>query len=447
LLKSGSFEGTTAGWNTDVPPGVTFNMVDDNTAVGAPAAAQDGTGYLAVNTTSINGVVGNVYQDVPVPSPTVTSYVATAWLSAQSGTATGRLCVEGLGGGNTITGGNCIPYSVTAGPYTQVQLVYDTPLQIIAVQFVLIPNPGATTDMDTASLMANLLMSGSFESGDPGWQQNPPVGPSPLNMAEICNGRGGAQDGVCYLSVNTSISGGSVYQAVQVQPTAATAYTATAWLSSREPGPTGGKLCIEGLGPNTSNCRPYSVAGGTWTQVQLVYDAPANTTAIQLQIYGSTTSMDTVSLTRSALMSGSFEGTSAGWNTLVPAGASVNMVDYNTAAGAPAAAQDGTWYLAFNSNASGGAVDQDVPVPSPTVTSYVAAAWLSAQSGTASGTLCVEGLGASPGNCRQYNVTAGSYTPVQLVYDAPASITDLRFEVYPTPGGGTTDMDTASLSW
>jgi hypothetical protein len=42
-------------------------------------------------------------------------------------------------------------------------------------------------------------------------------------------------------------------------------------------------------------------------------------------------------------------------------------------------------------------------------------------------------------------VTAGTYTPIQIVYDLPAGYSTLRFQVYPNAGGGTTDMDTASL--
>ena len=42
-------------------------------------------------------------------------------------------------------------------------------------------------------------------------------------------------------------------------------------------------------------------------------------------------------------------------------------------------------------------------------------------------------------------MTAGTYTPIQIVYDLPAGYSTLRFQVYPTAGGGTTDLDTASL--
>src|SRR6516162_8679723 len=73
----------------------------------------------------------------------------------------------------------------------------------------------------------------------------------------------------------------------------------------------------------------------------------------------------------------------------VPAGATVNMVDYNNAA----KAHDGAWYLAFNTDTAGGGVYQDVPVNAAAGTSFVATAWLSAQSGTATGNLCVWGLG------------------------------------------------------
>ena len=126
----------------------------------------------------------------------------------------------------------------------------------------------------------------------------------------------------------------------------------------------------------------------------------------------------------------------------VPAGATVNMVDYNNAA----KAHDGAWYLAFNTDTAGGGVYQDVPVNAAAGTSFVATAWLSAQSGTATGQLCVWGLGATnTNNCVPYSVKAGTYKQVQVVYDAPENVGTVRFQVYPTANGGTTDMDTTSL--
>lgn len=40
---------------------------------------------------------------------------------------------------------------------------------------------------------------------------------------------------------------------------------------------------------------------------------------------------------------------------------------------------------------------------------------------------------------------AGPYKQVQVVYDAPENVGTVRFQVYPTANGGTTDMDTTSL--
>jgi len=146
------------------------------------------------------------------------------------------------------------------------------------------------------------------------------------------------------------------------------------------------------------------------------------------------------------LRSGSFEGSAAGWGRTVPSGVSVGMVDYNTANGAPAPAHDGQWYLAFNTNGSGGSVYQDVTVNATAGTSYVGTAWLSSQSGTATGQLCLWGLGSTNTHtCIPYSVQAGTYTPVQVTYVAPGTISKVRFQVYPTPNGGTTDMDTASI--
>jgi hypothetical protein len=301
-------------------------------------------------------------------------------------------------------------------------------------------------------LPQNLLQHGSFEASAGGWATTVPSG-GVTNMVDYQVGHGApatAQDGSWYLAFNTSASSGSVYQDVPVNGTAGSAYTATAWLSAQS-GTATGQLCLWGLGAtNTSNCRSYSVTAGTYTPIQLVYDAPQAFSTLRFQVYpapgGGTTDMDTASLQPSLLQHGSFEASAGGWATTVPSGGVTNIVDYQVGHGAPATAQDGSWYLAFNTSASSGSVYQDFSITGGPGASYAATAWLSAQSGTATGQLCLWGLGATnTSNCRPYSVTAGTYTPIQLVYDAPQAFSTLRFQVYPAPGGGTTDMDTASI--
>jgi hypothetical protein len=147
------------------------------------------------------------------------------------------------------------------------------------------------------------------------------------------------------------------------------------------------------------------------------------------------------------LTAGSFEQNTTGWQRLVPSGGIVNMVNYNTAAGAPAPAHDGTGYLAFNTNIAGGSVYQDVPVNVGAGATYTASVWLSSQSGPASGTFCLWGLGASNTNsCVGYNVNSSTgYQYFQISYTTNQPVSTLRFQVYATPNGGTTDMDTANL--
>jgi len=148
------------------------------------------------------------------------------------------------------------------------------------------------------------------------------------------------------------------------------------------------------------------------------------------------------------LTAGSFEQSTAGWQKLVPAGGIVNWANYNTAAGAPAPAYDGTGYLAFNTNIAGGSVFQDVPVTVGTGGTYEASVFLSSQSGPASGTFCLWSLASSNTDlCSAYNVnSATGYQNYILVFSVPQQTSTLRFQVYPTANGGTTDMDTASLT-
>ncbi|MCC9311496.1 hypothetical protein LN042_31280 [Kitasatospora sp. RB6PN24] len=147
------------------------------------------------------------------------------------------------------------------------------------------------------------------------------------------------------------------------------------------------------------------------------------------------------------LTAGTFEQNTTGWQRLVPSGGIVNWVNYNTAAGAPAPAHDGTGYLAFNTNIGGGSVYQDVPVNVGAGASYTASVWLSSQSGGASGSFCLWGLGATNTNsCLPYSVNSSTgYQYFQLSYTTNQPVSTLRFQVYPAVNGGTTDMDTAGL--
>ncbi|MFE9424505.1 hypothetical protein ACFYNO_16215 [Kitasatospora sp. NPDC006697] len=148
------------------------------------------------------------------------------------------------------------------------------------------------------------------------------------------------------------------------------------------------------------------------------------------------------------LSAGSFEGSIAGWQKLVPAGGIVNWANYNTLAGAPAPAHDGTGYLATNTNVGGGSVYQDVQVNAPAGTWYEASVFLSSQSGSASGTFCLWSLGATNTNtCSAYSVDSSTgYQGYAIYFQMPQPTSTLRFQIYPTANGGTTDIDTASLN-
>ncbi len=300
LLETGSFEGGSyAGWAKKTPSGATVNMALYNTTDGAPATAHDGTGYLAFNTNAAGG--GVQQQNIPLGLFGQTSYVATAWLSSQSGPATGKMCIAAAG--SSVT--NCIPYSVTAGTYTPVQLVYDLPSNASSLTFEILPTAdGGTTDLDTVSLVASQLQSGSFEAGSyAGWAKMIPSGAT-VNMALYNTAHGSpatAHDGTGYLAFNTNAAGGGVY--ADTPYGSGSSFTATAWLSSQS-GPATGSLCLWGLGtPNTDSCQSYTVTAGAYTEVQVVYDIPADDVSmLRVQLYASegTTDMDTVSLVQNS---------------------------------------------------------------------------------------------------------------------------------------------------
>jgi hypothetical protein len=316
------------------------------------------------------------------------------------------------------------------------------------------PDPGSTygppMPNHNTPVPGNLLQNGSFETSASGWSRFIPSGVT-VNVSRYEVGHGApaaAHDGSWYLATNTNGAGGSVYQDVTVNAGAGASYVGTVWLSAQST-TASGSVCVWGLSPSTADCEPYHVSAGAYQQVQLVYDLPAAHSTLRFQIYpapnGGTTDIDTASLVRNILANGSFESSASGWSRFIPPGVTVNVSRYEVGHGAPAAAHDGSWYLATNTNGAGGSVYQDVTVNAGAGASYVGDVWLSAQSTTASGSVCVWGLSPSTADCEPYHVTAGAYQQVQLVYDLPAAHSTLRFQIYPAPNGGTTDIDTASL--
>ena len=285
LLKDGSFETGAYGWSG----GTSGGMARYTVGKGAPAIAHDGSNYLAFNGSQAAGA--SVFQDVTVPAAAWQSYTATAWISSQAGRASGLFCVWGLGPNTN----SCVPYSATAGTYTQFQVVYDAPQPLTGFRVQFYPGSG-TTDIDSVSLVQNLLKDGSFETGAYGWS-----GGTSGGMARYTVGKGApaiAHDGSNYLAFNGSqAAGASVFQDVTVPAAAWQSYTATAWISSQA-GRASGLFCVWGLGPNTNSCVPYSATAGTYTQFQVVYDAPQPLTGFRVQFYpgSGTTDIDSVSL-------------------------------------------------------------------------------------------------------------------------------------------------------
>ena len=340
LLQNGSFENSANGWAVLQPSSGVTNISRYEVGHGAPAPAHDGSWYLATNTT---GPGGAIYQDVTANASAGASYAGTAWLSSQSGTATGRLCVWGLASPGTS---DCTGYSVTAGTYTQVQVIYDLPVAYPTLRFQLYPG-GGTTDIDTASLVRNVLQNGSFENSGNGWAVIPPSsGVTNITRYEVGHGAPApAHDGSWYLATNTTGPGGAIYQDVTVNASAGDSYAGTAWLSSQS-GTATGRLCVWGLGaPGTDDCVDYSVAAGTYTPVQVVYDLPTGYSTLRFQLYptpnGGTTDVDSASLVQNALQNGSFE-TSGGWLVFNPSGVITNISRYEIGHGAPAIAHDGS---------------------------------------------------------------------------------------------------------
>lgn len=252
-------------------------------------------------------------------------------------------------------------------------------------------------------------------------------------------------DGQAAIEVSTASGGGSAYLD-EPYSWANGQLVATVWLRSLT-GTASGSLTLWGTGggSNEGNSTPYTV-GTTWTPVQVVMDFTTNHTALRLQLYpragaAGDVLADGAHVSATWVTDGSFEhGDTWSWSH-GNGGGTTNVVHYTGQSG-----HDGGGFLAFNTT-EGGYV-ADTLAAAPTIgEETVATAWVRAQSGSASGRVCLVATGTTNDEtvCEPY-ATGTGWHEVQIGLVPRRSHSSVRIEV--RPGGGTTWLDTVSaVQW
>ena len=398
--------------------------------------AHDGNDLVATNTDDN----GSIYQDVSTPVTAGDSITATAWVRSQGASASGKLCIWGLG--ESPNEKNCTRYTV-GQTYEPIAVVFNPKDNHSKIRVELYPKANTgTTFLDTVNLdHNNSLRNGSLERGKNSWRLR--QGRGIANRAYYRN-INWAHDGNDLVATNTD-DNGSIYQDVSTPVTAGDSITATAWVRSQGASASG-KLCIWGLGesPNEKNCTRYTV-GQTYEPIAVVFNPKDNHSKIRVELYPKantgTTFLDTVNLDHNnSLRNGSLERGKNSWRLRQGRGIA-NRAYYRNINWA----HDGNDLVATNTD-DNGSIYQDVSTPVTAGDSITATAWVRSQGASASGKLCIWGLGESPNekNCTRYTV-GQTYEPIAVVFNPKDNHSKIRVELYPKANTGTTFLDTVNL--
>jgi hypothetical protein len=443
-LQNPSFEGDSAGWGA----GNGFvNQVDYNT----PSVAQNGSWFFASNTTVPGRSVAQTVNRTVNVGDQVT---ATIWLrSAYGEPFSGTVAVWGLGGSTEVAS---TPYTVgSAWQQVTVKLpIRASSHSLVRLEVYMNTTANSTLFIDNAALtygqappLKNLLSSPGFESSQGGWAPgNGFVNRAFYQDPSIAHG------GSWYGATNTTTPGHSLAQLVSASPTVGSRYSFSIWVRSGIPGsPFSGTLTLWGLGDGGVafyNDTSFT-ATQAWTKVTVTTDISQPVTTLKPEIYlnstGNTLFLDDGVLADNLLTAGSFEGGSfTGWGV---GNGSINTAVYSTAA-TSIPSQDGGWFAATNTPASGGSLSQTVQRQTIVGDPYTGEVWLrsSDPSKTFSGTLALWALGGATEVATTAFTVGGTWTKVSVELPlANPDHTSLRFEIYESTTGNTLFVDSAVL--
>ena len=323
----------------------------------------------------------------------------------------------------------------------------------VRIQFYPTPN-GGTTDIDDVNASRSLAQNGGFEQGGSSWSVEPGTNVAWYSSGQV-TGAERARSGSRYGATNTSVSGGGFYQDVAATINPGDTYCASAFVRSQYGGTASGSLALWLVGgsSNENGSAGYSNLGtlNNWTPVETCVTATVAHSAVRIQFYptpnGGTTDIDDVNASRSLAQNGGFEQGGSSWS--VEPGTNVAWYSSGQVTGAERA-RSGSRYGATNTSVSGGGFYQDVAATINPGDTYCASAFVRSQyGGTASGSLALWLIGGSSnenGSAGYSNLgTLNNWTPVETCVTATVAHSAVRIQFYPTPNGGTTDIDDVGL--
>lgn len=301
--------------------------------------------------------------------------------------------------------------------------------------------------------LSGTLANAGFDNGMSGWQ----IWPGGTNFTTYGFGMTGNDpyEGSGFSAINTTISGGGIFQDTPATIAAGSSYCVDAQMATQgSNGGARGTLALWLIGsttPENSNRYVSNLGGGNnWTREDVCVTATGTHTAVRVQFYpdpySPTMIIDAVEVKANRLNAAGFNGASTGWQTMVGG----NFAQYSSGTTNPA--YEGSGYGATNAAAnSGGGIYQDVYqmllVPG---LSYCASAYVASQGagGGASGDFVLWFLGDSHPNVKAYgNLPGGNgWTRIQTCGTVRTVGSYMRVQFYPHVGTSVVDAVELTLS-
>ncbi|HEX3976507.1 MAG TPA: hypothetical protein VHW96_09595 [Solirubrobacteraceae bacterium] len=334
MAGDGGFETGSGVWA--VYPSTGTGYVIYGNSPGAPTA-HGGSHFAAVNTAAGGG---GIYQDVALNTSPGATVCASAWVRSEvpATGASGQLVVWLLGGSGANDAGSASFSGLpNANNWTQVHTCVEATSSHTTLRIQLYPTPGGpTVEIDDVNVTESLAANGGFETGTGPWAADPPTS---TNYNVYANAPGGttAHSSSHWGAVNTSSTGGSIYQDVALNTSPGQTVCGSAWVRTEAPATGGsgsfalfllGSSADDGAGTNFSGLGN----GASWTPVHTCVEATGSHTTLRIQLYptpgGPTVELDDVDVTESLAANGGFETGGASW-AVYPASGTNFAVDRN----------------------------------------------------------------------------------------------------------------------
>ncbi len=373
-----------------------------------PSTAHSGSGYLRTQNPSGGTQSASFWTNV-VPTAGNT-YLASAWVRAPGGSATGSFQVT------TGSESSSAPFTAT-GAWQQVTttLTLTEPATNVAV---LLQNQtaGSAIDVDDVSLELEGLT-----------QRNPWEADSESGgvvKATVWSDAAQAHTGSAYLEVQADGAPGKVSSRIELGPDDGPIYTAMAWVRSADGSPVSGSIQLNGNGDAGSLSSPFT-ATGEWQPVYVTLpteqgDPSALRVTVNVSTLGSALLVDDVTL-RSVPT----------WLPYAPSGVAVDeavMTDGSAARG--------PGYMRIRSSGAGGGVMGVSPADVRPGGSYTVQAYVRSASGaTLGGRLELAAIGSADEAASLPFTATGEWQHVELTLEATRSNSSLKAAVELTQAG------------